>query len=114
MVTAPISTTVRTRPSHSLLESPLSIILVIPQIDQVPSADFTIDATKFANSTLTEITEANVDGVGTVPTANSATETPIGRAAYDFIEAGANVHVFALPFPVRHHRQRVSAGAPRR
>ena len=100
MVTAPISTGVRARLSETLLESPLTVILVIPQIDQVPTPDFTIDATKFAVNALTEITSANADGVGAVPTGNANVDTPLARAAYDFIESGANVHVFALPFAV--------------
>lgn len=99
MVTAPISASIRARPSHSLLESPLTVIMVIPKIDLVPAVDFTAGAA-FPVDTLTEITSTNVDGVGTVPSANPNTDTPLARAGYDFIESGANVHVFALPFTV--------------
>ena len=99
MTTAPVSVEARARRSHSLLESPLTIILVIPQIDQVPEPDVALSAA-FPNSTLTEITSSNVGGLGAVPPANPNTATPMARAAYDYIESGANVHVFALPFPV--------------
>ena len=100
MTTAPISTRIVPRPTVTLLESPLTIVLAIPATDFVPVVDVIVDATSFPPNQLTEITAANVDSLGTVPAANSEAETSMARAAYDYIEAGANVHVFALPFPV--------------
>ena len=101
MTTAPISARTIPRSTVTLLESPLTVILALPRTDFV-AANFAISTlpADFPANQLTEITSANADLVGTVPGANAATLTPIGRAAYDYIEAGANVHVFALPFEV--------------
>ena len=100
MTTAPISAVIERRRTVSLLPSPLVIVLAIPRTDFVPTPDVVIPAANFPANQLTEITSANVDHLGTVPAANAATETSLMRAAYDYIEAGASLHVFALPFEV--------------
>ena len=98
MTTAPISVRTERRPSFTLLESPLTIVMAIPANDLI--ATFPVVAATFPSSQLTEVTAANVDDIGTAPAVNPATLTPMARAAYDFIEAGANVHLFVLPFAV--------------
>ena len=100
MTTAPITVSVERRPTFTLLPSPLVVILALPRTDFVTVPNVTITAADFPVNQLTEITAANVDELGTVPGANSATNTSLARAAYDYIESGANLHVFALPFPV--------------
>ena len=98
MTTAPISTQIIPRQSSTLQESPLTIIMAIPRTDFVPAGNVLIPVVDFPVGQLTEITAANVAMLGAVPGANPGTDTAMARAAYDFIEAGANVHVFALPF----------------
>ena len=95
---SPITVAVRARPRTIVEASPLTVILVVPQIDEVPTTDVTIGAP--ANE-LTSITAANAATMlGVVPAANPGTQTPISRAAYDLIESGATVHLLALPFAV--------------
>ena len=100
MTTAPISTRIETRPTVTLLESPLTIVLAVPRTDFVPAPNVLIPVVNFPVNELTEITADNVAHLGAVPAADSDINTPMARAAYDYIEAGANVHVFALPFEV--------------
>ena len=96
MTTAPISVRTERRPTFTLLESPLTIVMAIPANDLI--ATFALTAGDFPSSQITEVTAANADGIGTVPGANPSTLTPLARAAYDFIKAGANLHLFVLPF----------------
>lgn len=71
--------------------SPVSMILVVPKVEQYPGAadtDITIPA---AENTLVRVTSGNED---TVLGAGFA------KAAYDFIESGAVVDLYVLPFAV--------------
>ncbi len=93
---SPISVSIRARPSLRVQPSPLSILLVVGHIDTVPTTDVTLGAPA---GEVTEITAANATTMlGAVPSASPGTQTPLGRAAYDLIEAGSAAHVFVLPF----------------
>ncbi len=95
---SPISVHIEARPSLRVQPSPLSILLVVGHTDTVPTTDVTLGAPA---SQVTEITEANATTMlGAVPSSDPGTQTPLGRAAYDLVEAGSAAHVYVLPFPV--------------
>ena len=71
--------------------------------DYVADPDVTLPANVFPPNALTEIhggATGNYTSLGDVPSVDANTKTAIARAAYDFIESGSLVHLFALPFPV--------------
>jgi len=93
---SPISVSVEARPPARIPASPLTVIMVVPKVDTVPTVDLTIGAPA---GELTEITAANVTTqLSAIPSASAATQTGVARAAYDLIEATAAVRVFVLPF----------------
>jgi len=95
---SPISISIQARPQARIEVSPLSILLVVGKIDLVPTTHVSLGATA---GEVTEITDANVATMlGAVATTSPATQTPLGRAAYDLIEATSSVHVYVLPFAV--------------
>lgn len=93
-MTSPISTSIRTRPTHDLTESPLTIIMVMPSQDFVTGYTGGAIASPFVVNNLTEITASNLAMLGT-PATDS---TFMAKAAYEYIESGSSVHVYALPF----------------
>ena len=97
-MTSPISAQTIPRPGVAVAASPLSIILVVPKIDLVPAANVTIAP---AEDQLTEITSANVLAqLGALAAANAAVQSPIQRAAYDYIETRGSARLWVLPFEV--------------
>ena len=100
---SPISVVINPRRQVSRAASPLSIVLVTPKIELGASAadDITIPA---PDNELTEITNANED---------TQLGNGFARAAYDYIESGSSVRVFALPFAVDRTDNADSARLPR-
>lgn len=88
---SPVNVQVRPRATTVTEISPLSMVLVLPKVELGAQAadDVTLPA---ADSTLTEITEANKD-------AQLGVEGLAPRM-YDYIESGASVRLWVLPFPV--------------
>ena len=97
MTMADIQVNINPRPTVTLAPSPLVYVMAIPKIDLVTAVDYT---TPLNAGEFTQITEDNRDTLGVVSANNPATETPMARAAYDFIEANANTAFYALPFDV--------------
>lgn len=87
---SPITSSIRAQRQTAVSPSPLTMCLVVPKLELGAQAsdDVTIP---LPDNTLTEITSSNASELGTGTRA---------RAMYDYIESGASVRMFVLPYPV--------------
>ena len=88
---SPLSSRIIARPSTQRTTSPLTAVMVTPKIELAAEAtdDITIGA---PDNQLTRITSSNEE--------TSLQATGFAKSAYDEIELGASVDLFALPFAV--------------
>ena len=105
-MTAPVQVHLSTVAAHTLRPSPLSVVILLPRVDNTPKTagnKVTLDSAFFPALTFKEVHDADVHTdhrLGNVVTADDHNETGIGRAAYDYIEHYANVHFIVLPYEV--------------